>query len=112
MDAFFSRMANWSAFGEFITLDELNEYDRRNYTLSEIIRNKALGSPHGCSSGTRYFLNGVEYIPATGFSLDDMFLPRHLEAMEIHTAPAIPTELGIGPGFICRAIVLWTRRSR
>jgi hypothetical protein len=116
MDDFYRRMVNWSRGnqGIFLTRDSLARYEAGHTITSVLGRfpgvNYAgpgrLMMRGGCTP--RYFVNGAPFTPMPGSSIDEMFAPEALEAVEIYTGSAVPGDF-FGRG--CGVIAFWTRRS-
>lgn len=112
MEAFFRRMSSWRQASSFLTRDTIHWYDRLGLTTSQMIRDATLRRGHGCSGGVSWWLDGNPLDTSIGLSIDDLWPPAMIEAVEIHIAHPIPGELQ--SGFVrspCAVIVLWTVRE-
>jgi hypothetical protein len=117
LEDFYRRMARWHVFSEFMTQEELARADSAHVTLSQLIGQRVLRNPRACTGGTKYFLNGGEVrMDTSGVGLD-MFLPRDLAGVEVHTAPQIPAEFGLMPPspraqpgqMVCKVVAVWLK---
>jgi hypothetical protein len=113
LEDFYNRMARWHVFSEFITSQELAAADSIGTPLWRLIDHKVLRKPHGCTGGTKVFLNGGEIVVDSA-ALEDRYPPHVLAGVEVHSAPTIPAEFpmrGARPGsMICTVIALWLKR--
>ncbi|MEX2531936.1 MAG: carboxypeptidase regulatory-like domain-containing protein, partial [Gemmatimonadota bacterium] len=124
MSEFFDRWSRFAdgGFGEFLTRDEIAEWEGRAPTPGHMLLNTGMSTmrvlPDGrvqlrgtdvggqyCSP--TYAVNGVtlpEGQPVPSFDVSD------LEAVEVYTRPNIPVELTRGE-FPCGIVAYWTRLS-
>ncbi|MEX2282906.1 MAG: carboxypeptidase-like regulatory domain-containing protein [Gemmatimonadota bacterium] len=114
---------------QFIIRDTIDAYDKRRYTVTQMLQDKIVGTPTsgpGCNGGAMY-LNGLplpiieieDTTKETAGRLDlDSFVLAQLEVVEVYLHPTLPAEF-MAPQFRplarstvppCRLTVLWSRR--
>jgi hypothetical protein len=113
---FYERMSWYKNLGGvFLTPDRVREFD--GSTISTMLTAAAGAMPDGnggvtlrLSCSPMYYLNGAPLRLMDGETIDRMFSPADLEAVEVYKgASSLPGEFG-GTQGRC-AVVLWTRRS-
>lgn len=115
MEEMYSRM-NRMRDATFLTRDSIARYEERGFNTgamlqsaaSSIIADAQLTVRRCLGTGVRFYINGAEIPPDFPISIDDMYPPATLEAIEVYREPIIPAELN--RGFPCAVIVIWTRR--
>jgi hypothetical protein len=115
MGDFYRRMMRWErgGSGTFMTRALISSYENGGSTSRMLTRANgvnldgtgAIMMRDRCSP--RYYLNGVPYT-IMGGTLDTLFPPEMLEAVEVYVGSAVPGDFFGGN---CGVIALWTRRT-
>jgi hypothetical protein len=115
MTDFYRRMMRFTraSGGTFLPRDTIARYENGASTsrmLSRVpginlVGSSSIAMRNGCTP--RYYLNGAPYT-VMGGTLDTLFAPETLEAVEVYVGTAVPGEFFGGN---CGVIVLWTRRT-
>jgi hypothetical protein len=113
MEELYSRM-NRMRDATFLTRDSIARYEAMGVGTGQmLLRSAGIFSDsqftvRGCAVPPRYYVDGAEIPADLTISIEDMYPPGVLEAIEVHRGPRIPAELN--RGFPCAVIVIWTRR--